>query len=68
MEYIIIHEDGIIALQNRVNEYMEEGYVPNGSLVVAVVKNSINPLYCQPMILQEQGCECESCKVKRDGN
>ena len=66
--YIIVHEDGLIALQNTVNDRIKEGYIPNGNMVIAVVKHSINPLYCQPMISAEiLKCTCEGCKEESYG-
>ena len=32
-EYIVIEEDGPIKLQNRINEWFHNGYLPDGPIV-----------------------------------
>ena len=51
--YIIVHDDGIIALQNEVNRKIEEGYTPEGNMVVSNNgdRNNDSPIFCQPMVL-----------------
>lgn len=34
MNYIILESNTITNLQDKVNEYMEKGYIPHGSMVV----------------------------------
>jgi len=50
-EYIILHEDGIIALENRINQYFQKGYLPDGELVVSHNgnKQGTSPIFMQRM-------------------
>lgn len=50
-EYIIVHEDGIIALENEINRKVIEGYLPDGELVVSHSgdKHGSSPIFMQRM-------------------
>ena len=71
MEYIIIHDTGIISLQNEVNRKMKEGYMPYGELVISQNgdKNTGTPIFCQVMFLTPiMECQCEDCQCKKEEN
>ena len=66
-EYIIVHDDGIIALENEVNRKIEEGYVPEGNMVVSHNgdRNKGTPIFCQPMV---KSLWAIMAKKEEDGN
>lgn len=66
-QYIILHNDGIIGLENEVNEKIEEGYLPFGDMTISTHGDlhTGNPIFCQPMFYSEPiGCQCEGCQCK----
>jgi len=50
-EYIIVHEDGIIALENEINRKFFDGYLPDGNIVVSTHgdKYDGSPIFMQRM-------------------
>ena len=51
-EYLLIHEDGIVKLENQINEYFQKGYLPDGAVVVSHNGDKFNsgiPFFIQRM-------------------
>ena len=57
-EFIIVHEDGIIALENEINRKFEEGYLPDGEIVVSPNgdKNNNSTIFMQRMTKKREPC------------
>jgi len=51
-EYIILKSQDPVFLANKVNEKINEGYFPHGSMIVK--KDGVNSTLLQPMIIQEK--------------
>lgn len=50
-EYIILTAQNHVFLEDKVNEKINEGYLPHGSMIAQ--QNSISEALLQPMILQK---------------
>ena len=51
-EYVLVHEDGIIKLENRINEFFQKGYYPDGDVVISHNGDKFNsgiPFFIQRM-------------------
>lgn len=51
-EYIILTAQNHVYLEDKVNEKINEGYFPHGSMIVK--KDGVNSTLLQPMIIQEK--------------
>ena len=52
-QYIILHNNGIIGLENEVNEKIEEGYLPFGDMTISTHGDlhTGNPIFCKSSAL-----------------
>ena len=50
-EYIIVYEDGFMALENEINRKFEDGYLPDGDIVVSPNgdRNNSSTIFIQRM-------------------
>lgn len=55
-KYIVVHDTGIISMENEVNRKMEEGYKPYGSMQISYNgdRNTTVTIFCQPMRISKK--------------